>query len=400
MTDPNENRKGYKQTKVGWIPDAWGTAQGAELTVIISKGASPKWQGFNYTDSGMLFVTSENVREGTLDLSKPKYLPLTFHAKLKRTQLRQNDILVNLVGASIGRSCRVQADIGPANINQAVAVLRMRDVSRVPFIAFYLQAPSTIRRILEMQVDAARPNISLTDLRAFIFPLPPLPEQQKIAEILSIWDDAIEQTAALIESKRQQKKALMQQLLSGHRRLQGFKGAWRIKKLHDICDISKGSQRNRAELSKSGTYPVINGGQTPSGYAEEWNNEANTITISEGGNSCGFVQIIRTRFWCGGHCYALTSLKCEKSYLYHLLKKTETRIMLMRVGSGLPNIQKGDLSSLLVAFPEVPEQRAIAAVLDTADKEITSLVAKLEALRQQKKGLMQRLLTGQVRVGA
>ncbi len=74
--------------------------------------------------------------------------------------------------------------------------------------------------------------------------------------------------------------------------------------------------------------------------------------------------------------------------------------MLMRVGSGLPNIQKGDLSSLLVAFPEVPEQRAIAAVLDTADKEITSLVAKLEALRQQKKGLMQRLLTGQVRVGA
>ncbi len=85
-------------------------------------------------------------------------------------------------------------------------------------------------------------------------------------------------------------------------------------------------------------------------------------------------------------------------FLFHTLKYWEPKVMLLRVGSGLPNIQQGDLLSLTVNVPTVEEQRAIAEVLDTADSEITSLEAKLEALHQQKKGLMQRLLTGQVRV--
>src|SRR3989338_6015073 len=118
---PNENRPGYKKTKVGWIPEGWGCVKGSEITSLIGKGASPKWQGFNYVATGMLFVTSENVRDGYLDVSVPKFLPLTFHTKLKRTQLRRGDILINLVGASIGRSCRVKQGLGSAHVKQAVA---------------------------------------------------------------------------------------------------------------------------------------------------------------------------------------------------------------------------------------------------------------------------------------
>jgi len=165
----------YKQTDVGVIPEEWEILTGEQITTLIGKGGSPRWQGFEYSNRGMLFVTSENVRDGFLDIREPKYLPLAFHEKLKRTKLQKHDILVNLVGASIGRSCHIQQDLGEANVNQAVAVFRVKEGHSSAFVACFFQAPTTIERILEMQVDAARPNISLGDLRRFPMPLPPPP---------------------------------------------------------------------------------------------------------------------------------------------------------------------------------------------------------------------------------
>jgi hypothetical protein len=114
-----EVKPGYKQTEVGVIPEDWEIRTGEQLTTLIGKGGSPRWQGFEYSNAGMLFVTSENVRDGFLDIRDPKYLPLAFHEKLKRTKLRKHDILINLVGASIGRSCQILEDLGEANVNQA-----------------------------------------------------------------------------------------------------------------------------------------------------------------------------------------------------------------------------------------------------------------------------------------
>ena len=94
-----ELKPGYKQTEVGVIPEDWDLYSGEQVTSLIGKGSSPRWQGFAYTTDGMLFVTSENVRDGHLDVRRPKYLPLSFHDKLKRTRLKKLDILVNLVGA-------------------------------------------------------------------------------------------------------------------------------------------------------------------------------------------------------------------------------------------------------------------------------------------------------------
>jgi type I restriction enzyme S subunit len=165
-----EVKSSHKQTNAGVIPKEWSICTGLELTSLIGKGGSPRWQGFTYTNDGMLFVTSENVRDGFLDISEPKYLPLAFHEKLSRTRLRKGDILINLVGASIGRSCQIKIDIGAANVNQAVALFRVKEGHSASFIAHWFHAPTTIKRILEMQVDAARPNVSLGDLRGFSIP--------------------------------------------------------------------------------------------------------------------------------------------------------------------------------------------------------------------------------------
>jgi type I restriction enzyme, S subunit len=171
--------------------DGWRTITGEELTIKITKGSSPKWQGFEYRPEGVLFITSENVRNGFLDVSEPKFLPPEFSQKARNSRLVYGDILVNIVGASIGRACQFKLKNIEANVNQAVCVMRLKAEFEAEFFLYLLQAPHIQRRLLGVQSSSARPNLSLTDFRDFVFDLPPIHEQRKIAEILETWDEAL-----------------------------------------------------------------------------------------------------------------------------------------------------------------------------------------------------------------
>lgn len=231
--------------------------------------------------------------------------------------------------------------------------------------------------------------------------LPPIEEQRKIAAILTTQDRVIELKEERLAEKQRQKKYLMQQLLTGKKRLPGFNGTWEKEKLGYICDIVKGEQVNKNSLYEVGKYYVLNGGVTPSGYTDTWNTSENTISISEGGNSCGFVNFNREKFWSSGHCYTLNSLNSSKivnTFLYQYLKHHEYEIKSSRVGSGLPNIQKTALNNFGLTCPPIEEQTAIAEVLSAADHEIDLLQQDIEQEKQKKKALMQLLLTGIVRV--
>ena len=135
--------------------------------------------------------------------------------------------------------------------------------------------------------------------------------------------------------------------------------------LEDIGDVVKGKQINGEFLSESGKYYVMNGGIEPSGFYNDYNVEANTISISEGGNSCGYVQFNACPFWSGGHCYTIqnTTDNVKTEYLYQFLKSKESEIMKLRIGSGLPNIQKKDLAKFKITIPNISEQKVISAFL-------------------------------------
>ena len=171
---------------------------------------------------------------------------------------------------------------------------------------------------------------------------------------------------------------------------------WVKTKLTDVCDIKKGEQLNKLNLESSGDYPCINGGISPSGYTDNWNTEANTITISEGGNSCGFINLLKTRFWSGGHCYSLLQIKnsINHDFLYYALKGRESLVMDLRVGSGLPNIQQKAIRNFEFIYPkEKSEQQKIAEILSKTDKAITETEALIAKYNRIKTGLMQDLLT-------
>ena len=157
-----------------------------KVTTRITKGESPSWQGFSYQDHGPLFVRSENVLWGRLDLSKRVCIPEAFHQKLSRSKLQDRDVLINLVGASIGRACVVPENIGDANINQAVALIspNPRELNSEYLMKFLISTP-TQEVIHGGKVETARPNISLGDLRKLIIPLPHLDEQHRIVAYLN-----------------------------------------------------------------------------------------------------------------------------------------------------------------------------------------------------------------------
>ena len=191
----------------------------------------------------------------------------------------------------------------------------------------------------------------------------------------------------------------MQQLLTGETRLPGFSGQWKESTLGQLADICKGVQFDSDLFSENGCYPMLNGGITPSGYSELFNTEADTITISEGGNSCGYVNYMTEKFWCGGHCYSLRVKSVDKHFLYQLLKFNEKDIMALRVGSGLPNVQSKSLLDFRLFYSEdEQEQKSISIILKKTDDEIAGLESQRNKYTLIKQGMMQELLTGKTRV--
>jgi type I restriction enzyme S subunit len=167
-------------------PKDWSIVTLGDISKKITKGESPHWQGFGYLSEGVRFITSENVRLGYLNTLNSKFISEKFHSKLIRSQLKPYDILVNLVGASIGRGAIVTPDILPANINQAVAKIELNPLLVIPrFILCQIITPQIQGSLIGNKVEGARANISLKDVADLQIVNPPIEVQQKFCEIIN-----------------------------------------------------------------------------------------------------------------------------------------------------------------------------------------------------------------------
>ncbi|MFT6909402.1 MAG: type I restriction enzyme S subunit [Oleiphilaceae bacterium] len=387
------------------VPNGWEVADFNKLgikTIDGDRGKNyPKKEDY-LSEGHCLFLGADNITSSQLSLDRKIFICKDKHEQLGQGIVQFDDLLLIMRGNGTGRICLYDNEISPyldARINSGLIILRLdHNAMDKSYVLQLMRSEFMTKQFESYMFGSAQPQLTVKILKSLKIPTPPLPEQQKIANILSTWDKTISTTEHLIDNRKQQKKALMQQLLTGKKRFAGFKREWEEKPLNQICNIYKGKQLNKSTLEKTGKFPVINGGITPSGFAKEANTLANTITISEGGNSCGYVDFIKIPFWCGGHCYSLNNINLTVDYLYHFLKFSQPLIMKLRVGSGLPNIQKKAIEHVIISFPQPEEQQKIAAVLTTSDKEIELLEQQLSDLKQEKKALMQQLLTGKRRV--
>ncbi|RBM04965.1 restriction endonuclease subunit S [Novacetimonas cocois] len=257
-------------------------------------------------------------------------------------------------------------------------------------------------------------HVKKQDIDTQVVNLPPLPEQKKIAAILSTWDRAIEGTEKLLANSQQQKKALMQQLLTGKKRLPGFTGEWKKTTIGNIAkeiSIRNKNRKNYPVISCTKTkgfvdslsffnkkvysddlsgYKIISRNQIgfPSNHIEEGSIGLQNI------HDDAIVSPIYTVFSMGKNADPLFVFAVLKTDHYRQIFAAATNSSVDRRGS----LRWSAFSQIKINLPSPPEQKAIAAVLTTADEEITAIESDLSRLRQEKKALMQQLLTGKRRV--
>ena len=254
------------------------------------------------------------------------------------------------------------------------------------FLYYVIASDRFINYVMSGVKGVKMPRGDKSQMEKYAFSIPTNTEQRKIAKFLSMLDERIKLQNKIIEDLKKLKSAIYQEIF-------GSLVAQTLE-LGQVAEIIKGKQVNGTELLEQGEYYVMNGGTTPSGWLNRYNTEANTISISEGGNSCGYVQYNTSRYWSGGHCYSLRILHPQETldlYLYHFLKWQEDNIMALRIGSGLPNIQKKDLLRFPVILPVINKQKSIISILSVIDAKMACDILLTEHYVIQKKYLLRKL---------
>jgi len=349
-----------------------------------------------YDENGeYYFINGNNLNNGKIDISKKtKRVNLEEYLKHK-VDLTDQTLLISING-TIGNLAFFNGE--KVILGKSACYINLKRDENKYFVRNLLQTSNISNHFNKELTGSSIKNLSLSTIKNTKAFFPSHEEQDKIANFLTAIDKKIAQLARMHELLTQYKTGAMQNIFNLKLRFKDDNGKdfleWNEVALNDLCDIQKGKQLNKSELNDFEEFPVINGGQEPSGYTNTWNTEANTITISEGGNSCGFVNLIKQKFWSGGHCYSLVNIKTgiNNFFLYHALKFYEEQLKRLRIGSGLPNIQKSAISDFTFKIPmSNKEQIRIANFFDAIDEKIAATQSQLEAVKQYKQGLLQQM---------
>jgi type I restriction enzyme S subunit len=414
-----EVKRGYKQTEVGVIPEGWRPTTLGDLAIKVGSGITPRGGSSNYREYGRPFVRSQNVGWGTLLLSDIVYIDDDTHNLFSATELRQNDVLLNITGASIGRSAIADVRLMGGNVNQHVCIIRTDSREVAPrFINYFLLSDYGQQQMDSFQAGGNREGLNFGQIRSIQLPLPPTKaEQEAIAEALGDADTLIETLEQLLTRKRQLKQGVMQELLSGKKRLPGFREEWRVTRLGQLASIQRGASPRPIEspvwfdensavgwvrisdVTKAGMYlyetaqrlsvlgvqhsrPVGRGSLIMSICATVGRP---TITEIDTCIHDGFV--------------VFDNLRAEKHFLYYMLRSLEGGWSRQGQTGSQMNLNTGLINRAEILMPPTAaEQAAIAAILSDMDAEITALESKLAKARQIKQGMMQELLTGRIRL--
>lgn len=327
------------------------------------------------------------------------------------------------IAANIGDSTIIKFDV--ACPDSIVGIQCYREKSNNVWLKFKID---TIKKNLDNDAGKnAQKNINLQLLKPLKILTPPLLEQEKIAAVLSTWDKAIITTDALLANSRQQKKSLMQQLLTGKRRLPGFTGEWKNCQIRDIFSILSNTPLSRAEMEDSGEVEYVHYGDIHKisasylDFAQDYKGKISSNKVKSDFLEDGDLLVVDASedFEGIGKAVEVKNLQGKKAVAgLHIILARPNKILLAKGYAGkiqfIPSVKKQFISlatgisvfglsktnflSVSVFIPPLEEQRAIASVLDAADREIVLLEQKAARLREEKKALMQQLLTGKRRV--
>lgn len=406
MTDSKVKKSGLEFE----VPEGWEVVKLKDVAKITS-GSTPLRSNLEYHKGGTIpWVKTTDLNNGEITLTEEKITPKA----LKETSLRLypvGTVLVAMYGGfnQIGRTGILGIE---ATINQALSALSVKSDEVDPnFLISWLNA-----KVGEWKKLAGSsrkdPNITSKDVGDFPFFLIPLPEQQAIAQVLGTIDQAIQTTERLIAQKELRKKWLMQNLLTGKIRLKGFSGEWREASISDFGLVQTGNTPSKLDSGNwGGEYNWCTADDMKSKYVSNtlqklsgkgWETariaKANSVLVTCIA-SIGVNAITKVDTGFNQQINSITpSENYDVEFIYYLMVFSKNKLMEYAGAGALPMLNKNTFMSIKFKIPPIGEQSAVSQVLKTADQEINLLKTKAEKLREQKKGMMQVLLTGKVRV--
>ena len=376
---------GYKPSPLGPIPEDWEVKRLGEIGEVLMCKRIMK----NQTDScGDIPFFKIGTFGGKPDAYISKEVFDEYKTKYSYPKI--GDVLISAAG-TIGRS--VIFDGTPSYYQDSNIVWIDNDNKQLlnKYLYYYY---STINWITD---TGTIPRLYNGALKAIQIPTPPIEQQKLIVSILELWDTAIAKQTALIEKLSLRKRGLMQQLLTGKKRLKGFDGEWKEVRLGEVCEITTGKLDANAMVN-NGTYPFYTCAKETY-RINEYAFDTEALLVSGNGEHVGYVHYYKGKFNAYQRTYVLDKFLENIFYLYYALNQyLPKRILQTKSNSNTPYIVMETLANMGLLLPENNEQKAIAEILMAADKEIEIQKQKLSSLQSQKRGLMQQLLTGKKRI--
>ena len=405
-------KQGYKQTKVGIIPQDWEVVKLGKIGDLIG-GGTPSTKNEEFWNGNIPWISSSDLNENNIyDISISRFINEQA-IKNSATKLIPNKSILIVSRVGVGK---IAINNKPLCTSQDFQSLILKKDNHI-FLAYKIK--NEIQKLIACNQGTSIKGFVKEDLSNLQIPLPPLKEQEKIAEILTTWDEAITKQTELLEAKELQKKALMQKLLSGEVRFDGFSDKWKEVRIDKLFDFKKGQELSKEKLEKNGIFECILYGELYTTYSEVISEIKSKTNIKEGIKSKIDDILIPASTTTSAIDLAIASTIQKDNVLIGgdiniLRKKTNningefiskylTHIKKMEIakyaqGITIIHLYSKDFKHLKIQLPSLPEQQKIAEVLSLADDEINLLKNELEELKLQKKALMQKLLTGEVRV--
>lgn len=348
----------------------------------------------HYVNSGVPFYSVEHVTSG--DFSKTKFISEeVFANESRRVTLEKGDILMTRIG-DVGNAKYIDWNVR-ASFYVSLALLKCTGDVDPEFVTYMINSDTGRREIWAKTLHVAFPNkINLGDIGECTFSIPDRPTQVKIVKVIKSWDEYLEKLDKKIELKKNIKKGLMQQLLTGKKRLSESSTSWDEVKLGSVADISKGKALSSQSLV-DGDIPVIAGGKS-SPYKHNQHTHQDVITVSASGAYAGYVAHHPYRIW-ASDCTVVRGdgVKTDTEFVYYFLKLNQEKIYSLQSGGAQPHIYPKDLSIIKINLPLFDEQKKIASILNVASSEIEKLENKRRCTLEQKKFLINSLISGKIR---
>ncbi len=420
MTEQNNIPNGYKQTEIGIIPGDWEVKKFKDIGTTYSGLSGKKKEDFGKGSSYYIPFLNvlNNIKIDINDLEK-----VDIEGGENQNKVKKGDLFFNTSSETpeeVGMCAILMEDLKNTYLNSFCFGYRLKndDIDGI-FLSYLINSDYGRKIFSSVAQGATRYNLSKELFKYLKIPLPPLPEQQAIARILSGMDSLIEQLNRLIQKKTAIKKGTMQQLLTGQKRLPGFTGKWVKKKLGEVMKIFKGQGLSKSKLEENGKYNCLLYGELFTTYKEiikNVNSKTNYLegvfskygdillpgsTTTTGIDLAKASTILQDNILLGGDIIILRPItKIDTVFLSYYINKVKRKEIAKKTsGITIHHLYGKDLEDLEVTYPPtLEEQQTIAQILSDMDAEIEALEKLKRKYENLKKGAMALLLTGKVRL--